>query len=839
MDPSSPSSQAWLRSKLLLEPEEELPGEHEQFDVHPFWESLARCLKYKEQWRRAHPRAVHVNIGELRAHLLEESRLATNVVSCRQAYALDSQVALGSLVKGRASSKPLNGELMKIIPVVIGSDLYGFYGYWPSKLNRADGPTRDALPDEPDAPLPWWWDGVCNKDYTAFDGWLSALDHDLTKFTKPDESGGSIPLALKTGRAEHAEKVRRKRKGASLCEKREGSVLSLQPETAEKQPGPAKSQLCQEALDILHSFSDRQVFVAPGEQKFLKPGVLDLYSGRCGVARAAIRAGAPWVITFEISRSASEDILPEENKKKILALIRLGAVRGVGSALVCRSFSTAVTPPVRTPRYPRGVPWMSRSMREKVAEGNAMADFQAEVQGECLAAPIPVFFWTENPDSSYLWRQQKFRRRYRHPGSKHLFRADFCRFGTPWRKRTRVATNIPQLMGLRMLCACEKPHVQLRGQHPTLKVPWTRVAQPYPRAFCKIIATALATACGWCVKMDIAGCAMTGTLRIGEAKNPGPRRSLRARNFSLEDTPVQTWTSINIGERRWELFLRWSQSFLSGDPLQLFLQLPLFLAHAIRRYGDLDFTARGSLMYFRHLVLAAQRKVLTLKPFASICWDLASRWEKAEPSQHRPPVPEILVQALVVLSWNLDWRRWSCVTLICFHGVARVGEVLQCKRSDLLLRADMMFESESAFLLLRHSKTMYRQNARVQHLKILSAHVVRLLEKAYCHVCKDEHLFHGSPQVYRQRWDFLLNLLKIPKELKVTPGGLRGGGAVSWYRRGGSIPDLLWIMRLKQIATLESYLQEVSAISLLTDLSPGARHAIRCAASLFWHLDHS
>ena len=167
-----PPGKAWLRAKMMLPPEEELPGEDDVFDVHPFWEQLARSLPYSEEWRKQHPRAVHVNIGEVRALLLEESRLAARHVSVRVAYALDSQVALGSLVKGRASSKAINAELVKSIPNVIGSDMYGAYGYWPSKLNRADGPKRHALPAEPDEPLPWWWEEV-SEGTTNFlmNGW--------------------------------------------------------------------------------------------------------------------------------------------------------------------------------------------------------------------------------------------------------------------------------------------------------------------------------------------------------------------------------------------------------------------------------------------------------------------------------------------------------------------------------------------------------------------------------------------------------------------------------------------------------------------------------------------
>ena len=346
--------------------------------------------------------------------------------------------------------------------------------------------------------------------------------------------------------------------------------------------------------------------------------------------------------------------------------------------------------------------------------------------------------------------------------------------------------------------------------------------------------------CGWGEKLNIGRCAkVCENGRIGEAANPGPRARKGNRGFSLEDAPVQTWTSLRIGEKRWDLFLKWCCKVLSCDPVQLFLEVPIFLAHAIRKFGDCEFTSGGSLMYYRHLVLAAQRKIPTLKPYVAVCWDLATRWEKVEPTQHRPPVPEIMVQAMVALAWCFGWLRWSAITLLCFHGVARVGEVLHCKRSDLLLPADMMFESEAAFLLLRQTKTMYRQSAKVQHLKIVNEYVVELLTLAFRDADRDEHLFHGSPQVYRQRWNFLLKLLHIDSSLRITPGGLRGGGAVAWYRRGGGISDLLWAMRLKNISTLESYLQEVSAISLLTDLSFDARHSLRCAAALYCHLKHS
>ena len=60
-------------------------------------------------------------------------------------------------------------------------------------------------------------------------------------------------------------------------------------------------------------------------------------------------------------------------------------------------------------------------------------------------------------------------------------------------------------------------------------------------------------------------------------------------------------------------------------------------------------------------------------------------------------------------------RRLFAVLSTC---IARAGEVLRCRREDLLLPCDMMHECDAAFLLLRQSKTSYRQLAKVQHLKI-------------------------------------------------------------------------------------------------------------------------
>lgn len=153
-----PPDQAWLRSHELLNPLQELP-DGEAYDARPLWLVLARGLNYVERWRRPVLKPAHINILELRAHLMEERRLSQEFCSRRFLFSIDSQVSLGALVKGRAASKALNKELLKALPHIISSDLYSSYMYFPSKTNRADGPTRDDVPLPPDLALPLWWLG--------------------------------------------------------------------------------------------------------------------------------------------------------------------------------------------------------------------------------------------------------------------------------------------------------------------------------------------------------------------------------------------------------------------------------------------------------------------------------------------------------------------------------------------------------------------------------------------------------------------------------------------------------------------------------------------------------
>ncbi len=382
--------------------------------------------------------------------------------------------------------------------------------------------------------------------------------------------------------------------------------------------------------------------------------------------------------------------------------------------------------------------------------------------------------------------------------------------------KTRVATD-SALAGLRMMCTCDRPHVALRGMHPVKKIPWTLVAQPYPRGFARLLAIAACVKAGWigAERLNVAGCSRCSSLRAGEADHPGPSEARLLREF-----------------------LRWcSLSISTGSVEDLFDRVPMFLPSALRAYGDLMFQRGQALSNLRHLLLAAQRWKPAARPYMQMAWEIVERWEAQTPVRHRTPVPEIIVKALCSLAWCHGWYTWTGATLMAYYGAGRVGEVLRALRSDLILPYDNLEPvGAPCFLQLRSFKSMNRQPAKVQHMKIDDGYVSSLLTRIFGGVALHEPLFRSTPYQYRKRWDILVRDLGIPSELSLTPGGLRGGAAVFHYKAGRGIADIMWMMRVRAQSTLESYIQEVSALNTVARLPAATRTTILRVASTFPHL---
>ncbi|CAE7837935.1 ttn-1, partial [Symbiodinium necroappetens] len=201
----------------------------------------------------------------------------------------------------------------------------------------------------------------------------------------------------------------------------------------------------------------------------------------------------------------------------------------------------------------------------------------------------------------------------------------------------------------------------------------------------------------------------------------------------------------------------------------------------------------GTKHTFRYTLVGAQRELPLLKGSLAPAWEMLSRWEAVEPVVHRTPLPEPLLKAMVTLSWRKGFRR-AC-SLLASYGMARVREVLKSRHEHLMLPADMFYNVGAVFLRLEASKTSLIGRPKVQHIRVDDEDAIALIVIA----------FGGL--------------------------GLRGGGSVAAYHRGGAITDIQWKLPLKHRGTFEHYLQEVAAVAALDSASEDSKLLIRFALS--------
>jgi len=129
-----------LRKETFLEPE-----------VRGLESPLCNDVLVSAQWRTVSVwtwrRPLHINILESRVVLSLLKKLALTSPGVRQVVALDSNVGLSALAKGRSPSYGLRPCVRKTGATVVAGRLYPAYQFAPTRLNPADHPTRDnALP---------------------------------------------------------------------------------------------------------------------------------------------------------------------------------------------------------------------------------------------------------------------------------------------------------------------------------------------------------------------------------------------------------------------------------------------------------------------------------------------------------------------------------------------------------------------------------------------------------------------------------------------------------------------------------------------------------------------
>ena len=819
---------ALQRSRGKLQPDEEVPEGEAPARSHPLWTETVKSKKFKLKVRKKIKRKEHINISELRAALDAEQRRGSRKPNSKILLGSDSQVVLGALVKGRSSAASLNSLLRRSLPSTLGHNVYLFPQYIPTDINSADDPTRNREVREPQSQPPPWL-------IAAEDGKFEELDAMLRERNLDGETLARLPpepeaVLREDGRASERQ-VRRA--NYSCAEQRRSGLKRGKkeiPPSCRTEPWLPRRRLTAEAVALLTALPAEQ-FVLPHkdiclEELLRKPGHLDLFSGSRGAAKALAQRSGRWAVTFDYSHSPTENLLDLEVRRTIESLIAADCFLSLGAGPVCASFSRAVRPPVRSKAFPGGLPDVRPTMLQKVADGNSFSEWMAFLVRTAVNKGMAV--WVENPAGSFMWQKSEWQELLAE-GLIAFFATDQCRWGTPWRKRTNFAGNL-EICGQKLLCECVRPHIRLVGYSQLQKCSWTKVAESYPTSLCKLLARAVTEFLKPVerrVQFDPAACARSSSRRIGEAKNPGPRaRQHENRGLDLERVELISHTTVLLEKKVREKYLAWLQRELSPESWEGLCSQPHLQVFFLRSYGNWLFQKGEPLYVYRHLVVFCQQQYPTLRPAMSEAWNLLSRWEVVNPVTHRPPLPKMILDAFLAVAWSWGWYRWCAITAIGFHGAMRVGEPLRACRADLVFPEEAMLDLQVLFVNVTSPKAGRRGKGKVQHARLTDATAIEIARRAFFALKPDERLFPATPATYRRRWDKLLENFRIPKTLNLTPGGLRGGGAIYLYHNAAAVTDILWRMRLKHLATLESYLQEIAAVSVLTKLSFDSRRSL-------------
>lgn len=249
---------------------------------------------------------------------------------------------------------------------------------------------------------------------------------------------------------------------------------------------------------------------------------------------------------------------------------------------------------------------------------------------------------------------------------------------------------------------------------------------------------------------------------------------------------------------------------------------------AVRAYGMFLFSSGAPRYRYVYTITGLQDLYPHLRVYFAPAWQIDRKWQQFEPGSCRPVLSGPVMQAVCSISLLWQWHRWLGITMIGFLGMLHPSEMISLIRSDLLLPADTLSREQVFYVFIRHPKTV--RFARKQHCKVDDPLVLAYVSKVFGHLPPSTPLFPGGTHAYRNRWNSVLGRLSIPvsqRDHGCTPAVLRGSGATHMFMDSEDLARVQWRGRWSQLKTLEYYIQEVGAQTILAKLPSSAHSKVK------------
>ena len=244
---------------------------------------------------------------------------------------------------------------------------------------------------------------------------------------------------------------------------------------------------------------------------------LEIFSGSKNLTNKMLAVGIP---AFGVDILDGFDMLDEDVSNTVFDLLREGLIVGLWLGTPCHGLG----------RARRGRPWLSRLARGKksgwpaairgpnnvwglpldelspldaktLQTSNSLARVSIALFRVCVECGVPVAM--ENPFRSYLWLMPEVEALWKDVEEAILVPLDFCAYGTPWKKTTRILFHgwigvgdvvrrcRARRTGKGQPTMCQYSmcaHQHLSGINRETKKWWTSVAEPYPEKLVERIA---------------------------------------------------------------------------------------------------------------------------------------------------------------------------------------------------------------------------------------------------------------------------------------------------------------------------------------------------------------
>ncbi|CAE7488995.1 unnamed protein product [Symbiodinium sp. CCMP2592] len=200
----------------------------------------------------------------------------------------------------------------------------------------------------------------------------------------------------------------------------------------------------------------------------------------------------------------------------------------------------------------------------------------------------------------------------------------------------------------------------------------------------------------------------------------------------------------------------------------------------IARYGRDLYGSGRPYWHYSETINAVTSLKPVLRRQVQAAWDLGFAWLIEEPTSHPTAIPAVILIAILSASLAWGWTREAGCFALAFGGLLRIGEVIQCKRSSLVLPSDVCDTQKYILVHIEEPKTRHK-GPRHQAAKVESADLVSVIQLAFEYLQRGELFWYLSPQTLRKRLDSILKRIGASpaphgvRELDL--GSFRAGGA--------------------------------------------------------------